>query len=169
VIEEVKSATSQKEKELLFQKDDLEFVVVGLRHVLEVGEVMLRKGSEGDIVVGKVQIAQRMKTLLGIPLASEPVCDETIALEVERERDLVVKSIREIGSVSKSRSVRTGKAEEPKSVYHRDYAKVAKKPVLKFGKKGTEDGEFQTPYFIASNSRGGDHCRGQTQSSCSSV
>ena len=70
--------------------------------------------------------------------------------------------------MSKSRSVRTGKAEEPKSVYHRDYAKVAK-PVLKFGKKGTEDGEFQTTHFIASNSRGGDHCRGQTQSSCSSV
>ena len=169
VIEEVKSATSQKEKELLFQKDDLEFVVVGLRHVLEVGEVTQREGSEGDIVVGKVQIVQRMKTLFGIPLASGPVCDETIALEVERERDLVVKSIREIGSVSKSRSVRTGKAEGPKSVYHRDYAKVAK-PVLKFGKKGTEDGEFQTPYFIASNSKGGgDHCRGQTQSSCSSV
>ena len=165
VIEEVKNATSQKEKELLFQKDDLEFVVVGLRHVLEVGEVTLSEGSEGDIVVGKVQIAQRVATLLGIPLSSEPVCDEIIALEVERERDLVVKSIREIGS----RSVRTGKAEEPKSVYHRDYAKVAKKPVLKFGKKGTEDGEFQTPYFIASNSRGGDHCRGQTQSSCSSV
>ena len=58
VIEEVKSATSQKEKELLFQKDDLEFVVVGLRHMLEVGEVTLREGSEGDIVVGKVQIAQ---------------------------------------------------------------------------------------------------------------
>ena len=166
VIEEVKGATSQKEKELLFQKDDLEFVVVGLRHVLEVGEVMLSEGSEGDIVVGKVQIAQRVDTLLGIPLASEPVCDETIAFEVER--DLVVKRIREIGSVNKSRSVRTGKAEGPKSVYHRDYAKVAKKPVLKFGKKGTEDGEFQTPYFIASNSRG-DHCRGQTQSSCSSV
>ena len=71
--------------------------------------------------------------------------------------------------MSKSRSVRTGKAEGPKSVYHCDYAKVAK-PVLKFGKKGTEDGEFQTPYFIASNSTGGgDHCRGQTQSSCSSV
>jgi len=45
VIEEVKNATSQKEKELLFQKDDLEFVVVGLRHVLEVGEVTLSEGQ----------------------------------------------------------------------------------------------------------------------------
>ena len=141
--------------------------MVGLCHVLEVGEVTLSEGSEGDIVVGKVQIAQRVATLLGIPLSSEPVCDEIIAFEAGWE--LGVKSIREIGSVNKGRSVRIIETEEPKLVYHRDYAKVAKKPVLKFGKKGTEDGEFQTPYFIASNSRGGDHCRGQTQSSCSSV
>ena len=42
VVEEVKGAINQKEKELLIQKDDLEFVVVGLRHALEVGEVTLR-------------------------------------------------------------------------------------------------------------------------------
>ena len=99
VIEDVKSTTRQKEKELLFQKDDLEFVVVGLRHVLEVGEVTLSEGSEGDIVVGKVQIAQRVATLLGISLSSEPVCDEIIAFEAGWE--LSVKSIREIGSVNK--------------------------------------------------------------------
>ena len=81
VIEEVKRTASQKEKELLFQKDDLDFVVSDLRHVLEVGEITLREGSDGDIVVGKVQIALRMETLLGIPLGSEPVCDEIVTFE----------------------------------------------------------------------------------------
>ena len=73
--------------------------MVGLRHVLEVGEVTLSEGSEGDIVVGKVQIAQRVETLLGIPLSSELVCDEIIAFEAGGE--LSLKSIREIGSVNK--------------------------------------------------------------------
>ena len=58
-------------------------MVAGLRHVLEVGEITLREGSDGDIVVGKVQISLRMETLLGIPLGSEPVCDETVAFEEE--------------------------------------------------------------------------------------
>ena len=126
--------------------------MVGLRHVLEVGEVTLSEGSEGDIVVGKVQIAQRVATLLGIPLSSEPVCDEIIAFEAGGE--LSVKSIREIGSVNKGRSVRIIETEEPKLVYHRDYAKVADKPVLKIGKKGSENGQFRKPNSVTCTSRG---------------
>ena len=50
VTEEVKRTASQKEKELLFQKDDVEFVVSGLRHVLEVGEITLREGGAREIL-----------------------------------------------------------------------------------------------------------------------
>jgi len=85
-----------------------------LRHVLEVDEVTLREGSEGDIVVGKVQISMRMETLLGIPLGSEPVCDETVTFEGGGE--LAMKSIREIGSVNKGRSIRTGESRENKFI-----------------------------------------------------
>jgi len=149
VIEEVKRTASQKEKELLFQKDDVEFVVSGLRHVLEVGEVTLREGSEGDIVVGKVQISMRMETLLGIPLGSEPICDETVAFEGGGE--LAVKSIREIGKVNKGRSIRTGENKE--RVYRRDYTKVDA-PVLQLGQKGIDDGCFQSPSSLVFNSKG---------------
>jgi len=148
LVEEMKSTTSQKEKELQFQKDDLEFVVSGLRHILGVGGMTLSEGSEGDIVVGKVHISMRMETLLGIPLGSEPVCDETVAFEGGGEQ--AAKSIREIGKVNKGRSIRTEENQE--LVYRRDFTKVVA-PILQFGEEGTDDGCFQCAFSLMVNSR----------------
>ena len=91
----------------------------------------------------------RMDSLLGIPLGSEPVCDEIVIFEGGRE--LAVKSIREIGKVNTGWSIKT--EENKERVYRRDYTKVDSAPVLQFGQKGAKNGCFQYPYSVAVNSR----------------
>ena len=45
------------------QKDELEFLLSGIRHVVLFGEAIIKEGSDTEIVTGHQQIVSRMTTL----------------------------------------------------------------------------------------------------------
>ena len=45
------------------QKDELEFLLSGIRHAVLFGEAMMKEGSDTEIVTGHQQIVSRMTTL----------------------------------------------------------------------------------------------------------
>ena len=53
----------QKEKQLQLQKDELEFLLSGVRHAVLFSEAMTTEGSETEIVTGHHQVVARMATL----------------------------------------------------------------------------------------------------------
>ena len=53
----------QKEKELQLQKDELEFLLTGIRHAVAFSEAMVKEGSDFEIVSGHQQVVTRMATL----------------------------------------------------------------------------------------------------------
>jgi len=53
----------QKEKELQLQKDDLEFLLSGIRQAVLFSDAMVKEGSEAEFVSGQQQVAARMSTL----------------------------------------------------------------------------------------------------------
>ena len=63
LISDVETIKHQKEKELQLQKDDLEFLLSGIRHTVLFGEAMVKEGSETEIVAGHQQVVARMTTL----------------------------------------------------------------------------------------------------------
>ena len=50
LISDVETIKHQKEKELTLQKDDLEFLLTGIRHAVLFSEAMVKEGSENEIV-----------------------------------------------------------------------------------------------------------------------
>ena len=50
LVSDVETIRHQKEKELQLQKDELEFLLGGIRHAILFGEAMMKYGSETEIV-----------------------------------------------------------------------------------------------------------------------
>ena len=63
LLNEVESTKSQKEKELHLQKEELEFLLGGIRQAVSFGEAMVKEGSESEIVAGHQQVMSRLTTL----------------------------------------------------------------------------------------------------------
>ena len=63
LLREVETTKHQKEKELQLQKDELEFLLSGIRHAVLFREAMMTEGSETEIVSGHQQVVARMSTL----------------------------------------------------------------------------------------------------------
>ena len=64
LINDVETTKHQKEKELQLQKDELEFLLSGIRHAVLFSEAMLTEGSDTEIVAGHQQVVARLETLL---------------------------------------------------------------------------------------------------------
>ena len=64
LISDVETTKYQKEKELQLQKDELEFLLSGIRHAVLFSEAMLTEGSDTEIVAGHQQVVARLETLL---------------------------------------------------------------------------------------------------------
>jgi len=79
LISDVETIKHQKEKELTLQKDDLEFLLTGIRHAVLFGDAMV-KGSDTEIVAGHQQVLARMATLTSEREKAqvEPVTDAEI-------------------------------------------------------------------------------------------
>ena len=99
LINDVETIKHQKEKELQLQKDEVEFLLTGIRHTVLFGEAMMKEGSDTEIVASHRQVVARMATLT----------DEREKAQLEPVTDAEIKfigggsqldsAIRELGAV----------------------------------------------------------------------
>ena len=80
LLSEVETVGHEKEKELVSQKHHLEFLLVGIRESTQFGEVLVKEGSESEIVASQKDVVSRL-TSLGLEKEKsqmEPATDSTI-------------------------------------------------------------------------------------------
>jgi len=137
LISDVETIKQQKEKELQLQKDDLEFLVSGIRHAVLFGEAMVKEGSETEIVAGHQQVVARMATLT--KEREKAQVDPVMELGIElvgggqQGADFLSSAIKELGgvinrSISAENSIIT---ETPKETHHLISQAYSFKVVLK--------------------------------------
>jgi len=80
LISDVETIKHQKEKELQLQKDEVEFLLAGIRHAVLFSEAMVKEGSDTEIVTSHQQVVARMATLTSEREKAqlEPVTDAEI-------------------------------------------------------------------------------------------
>ena len=59
LIGEVETIKHQKEKELDLQKDEVEFLVSGIRHAVLFSEALVKEGSDLEVVASHQQVITR--------------------------------------------------------------------------------------------------------------
>ena len=99
LISNVETVMHQKEKELQLQKDELEFLLSGIRHAVLFSGALVKEGSDTEIVTGHQQVVARMATLTNEREKAqfEPVTEAEIEFVCERESLSSV--IKELGAV----------------------------------------------------------------------
>jgi len=83
LLSEVETVRHEKEKELVSQKHNLEFLLVGIRESTQFGEMLVKEGSESEIVASQKDVVSRLTTLGQGKEKSqmEPATDSTIVFE----------------------------------------------------------------------------------------
>jgi len=83
LLSEVETVRHEKEKELVSQKHHLEFLLVGIRESTQFGEMLVKEGSESEIVASQKEVVSRLTTLNQEKEKSqtEPATDSTIVFE----------------------------------------------------------------------------------------
>jgi len=99
LLSEVETIKHQKEKELQLQKDELEFLLSGIRHAVLFSEAMVKEGSDTEIVAGHHQVVARLATLTREREKAqlEPVTDAEIEFHDGEEQ--LSRAIKELGTV----------------------------------------------------------------------
>ena len=112
LINDVETIKHQKEKELQLQKDEIEFLLAGIRHAVLFSEALTKGGSDTEIVASHHQVVARMATLTSEQEKAqlEPVTDAEIKF-IGGERNQLDSAIRELGPV-----VATGISAEQSSI-----------------------------------------------------
>jgi len=97
LLSEVETVRHEKEKELVSQKHHLEFLLVGIRESTEFGEVLVKEGSESEIVASQKAVVSRLTSLNQEKEKSqmEPTTDSTIVFEGDAG------GLRQVGEVVK--------------------------------------------------------------------
>ena len=87
LLSEVETVRHEKEKELVSQKHHLEFLLVGIRESTQFGEILVKEGSESEIVASQKEVVSRLTTLGQEKEKSqmEPATDSTIVIVFERD------------------------------------------------------------------------------------
>jgi len=100
LINDVETIKHQKEKELQLQKDEVEFLLAGIRHAVLFSEAMMKEGSDTEIVSSHHQVVARMATLTSEREKAqlEPVTDAEIKF-IGGEGSQLDSAIRELESV----------------------------------------------------------------------
>ena len=100
LINDVETIKHQKEKELQLQKDEVEFLLAGIRHAVLFSEAVMKEGSDTEIVANHRQVVARMATLTREREKAqlEPVTDAEIKL-IGGEGNQLDSAIKEFGSV----------------------------------------------------------------------
>jgi len=102
LISDVEAVKYQKEKELQFQKDELEFLLNGIRHAVLFSDAMMKEGSETEIVASHQQVVARMTTLTKEreKVQLDPITDAEIEFVGGKEgQDLLSSVIQGLGTV----------------------------------------------------------------------
>jgi len=101
LLSEVETVRHEKEKELVSQKHHLEFLLVGIRESTQFGEVLVKEGSESEIVASQKEVVSRLTSLGHEKEKSqmEPATDSTIVFERDEGLRQVEKVIKVFGSV----------------------------------------------------------------------
>ena len=102
LISDVEAVKYQKEKEPQLQKDELEFLLSGIRHAVLFSEAMMKEGSETEIVAGHQQVVTRMSTLTKEREKAqlEPVSDEIVFVGGKKKGLAAMSSvIKDLGTV----------------------------------------------------------------------
>jgi len=102
LISDVETVRHQKEKELQLQKDELEFLLSGIRQAVIFSEAMVKESSDTEIVASHQQVVFRMTTLTREREKAElePVTEAKIEfVGVEEGVDLLDSVIKELGTV----------------------------------------------------------------------
>ena len=92
----------QKEKELQLQKDDLEFLLSGIRQAVLFSEAMVKEGSDTEIVAGHQQVVGRLATLTSerVKAQIEPMTDSGIEfIGGEEGMELLSSATKQFGAV----------------------------------------------------------------------
>jgi len=97
LLSEVETVRHEKEKELVSQKHHLEFLLVGIRESTQFGEVLVKEGSESEIVASQKEVVSRLTSLGQEKEKSqmEPTTDSTITFEGDAG------GLRQVGEVVK--------------------------------------------------------------------
>jgi len=100
LINDVETIKHQKEKELQLQKDEVEFLLAGIRHGVLFSEAMMKEGSDTEIVASHHQVVARMATLTNEREKGqlEPATDTEIKF-IDGEGNQLYSAIREFGAV----------------------------------------------------------------------
>ena len=99
ILESIKDVMASKEKELLVQRDDLEFLLGGVRHVLKFTETLLQEGTDVEVAVSKREVTTRFATLLDHPTLYEPVQETLIFEHNDEEKARVGLTLAQLGKV----------------------------------------------------------------------
>ena len=101
LLSEVETVRHEKEKELVSQKHHLEFLLVGIRESTQFGEVLVKEGSESEIMASQKEVVSRLTSLGHEKEKSqmEPATDSTIVFERDEGLRQVEKVIKVFGSV----------------------------------------------------------------------
>ena len=121
LLSDVEDIKHQKEKELQLQKDELEFLLSGIRHAVLFSGAMIKEGSETEIVAGHQQVVARMATLTkeGEKALLEPVTGAEVKFEGGNEgTELLNSVIKGLGAVDKGISAAHSKIERPTETIH---------------------------------------------------
>ena len=100
LISDVEAIKHQKEKELQLQKDELEFLLSGIRHAVLFSEALMNEGKDTEIVAGYRQVVSHMATLTNEREKGqlEPATDTEIKF-IDGEGNQLYSAIREFGAV----------------------------------------------------------------------
>ena len=112
LISDAETGRHQKEKELKLQKDELEFLLSGIRQAVLFSEAMMKEGSDTEIVASHLQVVARMATLTSEREKAqlEPVTDAGIEfVGVEEDGELLSSVIKELGTEDPPASLRSNR------------------------------------------------------------
>jgi len=103
LISDVETVRHQKEKDLQLQKDELEFLLSGIRQAVLFSEAMMKEGSDTEIVASHQHVVSRITTLTTERMKAqlEPVTEakiEFVGMEVVELLDSVIKELGTVGS-----------------------------------------------------------------------
>lgn len=146
LVTEAKEVAKFKEKELKNQRDDLEFVLGGLRHISTYAKAV-SSGTDAEIVTARDLVEMRKSTLLGIPVNLEPEHDSTVLFHHDNGYK-ITQAIHSVGRIITSQDDAV-----TVSRFVRDYDTV-NLSLLQIGSPGWKEKFFNGVAAVAVNSRG---------------
>ena len=99
LIAQVSEVKERKRKEMIFQKEQLEKLLDGIKSSSQITETMLKRGTNVEIGMSKKQVISRLDELHAFPQPLEPIHDSCIRFDFLAKFNTLIESINEFGSI----------------------------------------------------------------------